>query len=171
MRNPGWNTAGWNDFGKTSHLRQGLNAQLQARVHSKHVHSPNAVSMLGQRRRRWTNIETSLGECSVFAGIISVRGQAGSGQEKQCRLEMEVNHNTDYITAMWPHWSHSMTRDPHVPHYTYICDRIDTKELVPLQPKCYIYVARWQIPRTTLCLQRNEYLQNIATDHDDFFVN
>ena len=31
-------------------------------------HSPNAVSMLGQRRRRWANIETALGECPVFAG-------------------------------------------------------------------------------------------------------
>ena len=30
--------------------------------------SPNAVSMLGQRRRQWTNIETALGEFSLFAG-------------------------------------------------------------------------------------------------------
>ena len=27
--------------------------------------------MLGQRRRRWTNIETELGECLVFAGCAS----------------------------------------------------------------------------------------------------
>ena len=26
-----------------------------------HDNSPNAVSMLGQRRRRWANIETALG--------------------------------------------------------------------------------------------------------------
>ena len=32
-------------------------------------HSPNGVSMLGQRRRRWHNIEISLGECPVFAVI------------------------------------------------------------------------------------------------------
>ena len=31
-------------------------------------HSPNALSMLGQRLRRWPNIETALGECPVFAG-------------------------------------------------------------------------------------------------------
>ena len=31
-------------------------------------HSPNAVSMLGQHRRRCANIETALGECPVFAG-------------------------------------------------------------------------------------------------------
>ena len=31
-------------------------------------HSPDAVSMLDQRRRRWTNIETALGECPVFSG-------------------------------------------------------------------------------------------------------
>ena len=30
-------------------------------------HSTNAVSMLGQRRRRWPNIETALGECPVSA--------------------------------------------------------------------------------------------------------
>ena len=33
-------------------------------------HSPNAVSMLGQRRRRWANIGTSLSECPVFAGLL-----------------------------------------------------------------------------------------------------
>ena len=32
-------------------------------------HSPNAVSMLAHRLRRWPNIETTLGECLVFAGI------------------------------------------------------------------------------------------------------
>ena len=30
-------------------------------------HTLNAVSMLGQRRRRWANIETALGGCPVFA--------------------------------------------------------------------------------------------------------
>ena len=30
---------------------------------------PNAVSMLGQRLRRWTNIETALGECPVFEWV------------------------------------------------------------------------------------------------------
>ena len=29
--------------------------------------------MLGQRRRRWTNIETELGECLVFAGCVLAR--------------------------------------------------------------------------------------------------
>ena len=31
-------------------------------------HSPNAVSMLAHRLRRWPNIETALDECPVFAG-------------------------------------------------------------------------------------------------------
>ena len=31
-------------------------------------HSPDAVSMLGQRRRRCAKIETALGECPVFVG-------------------------------------------------------------------------------------------------------
>ena len=32
-------------------------------------HSPDAVSMLRQRRRHWANIETALDECPVFVGI------------------------------------------------------------------------------------------------------
>ena len=32
-------------------------------------HSTNAVSMLAHRLRRWPNIETTLGECPVFAGM------------------------------------------------------------------------------------------------------
>ena len=32
------------------------------------AHAQNAVSKLGHRLRRWPNIETSLGECNVFAG-------------------------------------------------------------------------------------------------------
>ena len=31
--------------------------------------SPNAVSMLGQRRRLWVNIKTALGECLVIADV------------------------------------------------------------------------------------------------------
>ena len=41
-----------------------------AYYHANTGHSPNAVSMLGQRRRRSANIETALGECVVFAGFI-----------------------------------------------------------------------------------------------------
>ena len=35
------------------------------------VQSPNAVSMSGQRRRLWVNIETSLGGCHVFADVLA----------------------------------------------------------------------------------------------------
>ena len=38
-------------------------------------HSPNAVSMLGQRRRRWANIKTALGECPVFAETLAMVSQ------------------------------------------------------------------------------------------------
>ena len=37
-----------------------------ARILENTGHSTNAVSMLGQRRRRWTSIETALGESLVF---------------------------------------------------------------------------------------------------------
>ena len=36
-------------------------------------HSLDAVLKLGQRRRRWTNIEAALGECLVFAGCVLAR--------------------------------------------------------------------------------------------------
>ena len=36
----------------------------------KTVQLPNAVSMTGQRRRLWDNIETVLVECHVFAQSI-----------------------------------------------------------------------------------------------------
>ena len=36
-------------------------------------HSPDVVLMLGQRQRRWTNIETKLSECLVFAGCVLAR--------------------------------------------------------------------------------------------------
>ena len=42
-------------------------------------HSPNAVSMLAHRLRRWTNIQTALGECLVFA--VMFRTNASSGIE------------------------------------------------------------------------------------------
>ena len=37
-------------------------------------HSPNAVSMLGQRQRRWANVGTALGEYPVFTGRLQRRG-------------------------------------------------------------------------------------------------
>ena len=37
-------------------------------------HSPNAVSMLVHRRQRWPNIETTLGECPVIAGMFDFVG-------------------------------------------------------------------------------------------------
>ena len=33
------------------------------------IHCPIVGSMLGQRRRRWTNIDPALGQCLVFAGV------------------------------------------------------------------------------------------------------
>ena len=54
-------------------LIKGLGDQRVKIIAAAHIpantgHSPNAVSMLGQRRRRRVNIDTALGECTVFAG-------------------------------------------------------------------------------------------------------
>ena len=42
----------------------------QAHVPANTGHSPYADSMLGQRRRRWANIESASGECPVFSGCV-----------------------------------------------------------------------------------------------------
>ena len=34
------------------------------------IQSPSAVSLSGQRRRLWVNIETALGEFNVFADVL-----------------------------------------------------------------------------------------------------
>ena len=34
--------------------------------------SPNVVSMLGQRRRGWANVETALGEFPMFTGVEAI---------------------------------------------------------------------------------------------------
>ena len=43
------------------------------------VQSPNAVSMPGQRRRLWVSIETTLGECHVFADVRRVYSRPSDG--------------------------------------------------------------------------------------------
>ena len=49
---------------------------------------PNVVSMLGQRQRRWPNIETALGEWSEFAWIRIKRGGGGSGGKSRCPYDV-----------------------------------------------------------------------------------
>ena len=56
------------DVVKTALLRPDASPIFVGLTPANTGHSPNAVSMLGQRRRRWANIETALGECPVFAG-------------------------------------------------------------------------------------------------------
>ena len=49
---------------------------LSAAIPANTRHSPNVGSMLGQRRRRWTIIEPTLGECLVFFMLSSTRVSA-----------------------------------------------------------------------------------------------
>ena len=51
----------------------GVGMEIKARIMQQSensVQSPNAVAMMGQRRRLWVNIETALSECHVFAQSI-----------------------------------------------------------------------------------------------------
>ena len=50
------------------------------------VHFYNVCSMLGQRRRRWPNIETALGEC-LDGGSIQSCNQATSSTTLYCMLK------------------------------------------------------------------------------------
>ena len=51
-------------------------------------HFPNEVSMLGQRRRRWTSIETTLGECLVFSGMPAPQSTDVEPVPVQCRASV-----------------------------------------------------------------------------------
>ena len=68
--------------------RTGMDVNIMRRICTVDMrHSPKVVSMLGQRLRRWPNIETTLGEShvnwdvyfpsSLSRGELSVRGHQG----------------------------------------------------------------------------------------------
>ena len=52
----------------------GYTVNLRA-VPANTTHSTNVGLMLGQRRREWPKIETTLGECIVFVEYVDDRGQ------------------------------------------------------------------------------------------------
>ena len=55
------------------------------------IHRPNVVLMLGQRRRRWPNIKTTLDQCIVFAGYSANTGPiVGSMLGQRYRLSFFV---------------------------------------------------------------------------------
>ena len=69
-------------------------------------HSPNVVSMLGQRRRRWPDIKTTLSECPVFAGLpvgpwSSVAGSTPSSCFLLHGIILNRSGNRD---RCWPGW-------------------------------------------------------------------
>ena len=56
---------------KVAFLATGEESVTRIAVRANTGQSPNSVSMLGQRRRLWVNIETALGECHVFADVVA----------------------------------------------------------------------------------------------------
>ena len=53
-------------------------------------HSPNAVSMLVQLRRRCANIVTALGRCPVFAGLLSQHSMSVDLNSDNCLIELNT---------------------------------------------------------------------------------
>ena len=69
------------------------------------THSPNAVSILSHRLRRWSNIETTLGEYTVFQGswvclILDVGAHVGARH----RVQGE-GHLVDFPVGLVIFWS------------------------------------------------------------------
>ena len=81
-----------------------LTGEIMSPIRANTGHSHNAVSMLGQRRRRWANIETALGEFPVFAGILQPRKQRnkdhGGLMLDQCRRR-RTNTNIDSTACIY----------------------------------------------------------------------
>ena len=72
------------------------------------MHQPNVGPMLGQRRRRWTNIGPTLGRCIVFAGhypwIVAQQTQVIHTMMFQCCSSVEDGGPTlkrHWVNASW----------------------------------------------------------------------
>ena len=59
------------------------------------IHSPNAALTLGQRRRRWSNVKTVLGECIVFAGMFVIEFQCRHSVMTSCQQVNSLQTRTD----------------------------------------------------------------------------
>ena len=62
-----------------------ISRQYRSAIPANMVHSPNAVSMLGQRQRQWANIEAELAEYPVFAGMSANAWTARQSADVFCR--------------------------------------------------------------------------------------
>ena len=61
------------------------------------IHRPNAVPMLGQIRRRWTNIGTALGRWIVFAGLFQLPVAKTKFHKKWQKIaEVHVYYNNPF---------------------------------------------------------------------------
>ena len=67
----------------------------QYRIPGNMIHWPNVGSMLGHRLRRWPSIGPTLGQCIVFAGILSVI----KGETTRCNLFCRIQSVTAHIVC------------------------------------------------------------------------
>ena len=61
-------------------------------------HSPDAVSMLIHRLRRWPNIETASGECQMFAGV--QYQSHGISKQANVNLMLSQGHNVSCCVSV-----------------------------------------------------------------------
>ena len=72
---PIWRTQKrWTNVGSMSGQRFNIGSSLHVNYPANTIHRPNVGTMLGQRRRRWTNIVPALGWCIVFAVFAGLSG-------------------------------------------------------------------------------------------------
>ena len=67
---------------------QGLRVKETSRANRRH--SPIVGSMLGQRRRRWTNIDSAKGQCVVSEGEAIIVIQVASIKDRRIPLNTNL---------------------------------------------------------------------------------
>ena len=93
-------------------------------------HSPDAVSMLGQRRRRWINNETALGECLAIDGTNVLRHPLSLYPE----MTKKIMH---YSTIGLPTWALNVEITPFSRTGLPLHHRLAENYLIRFAPDCH----------------------------------
>ena len=67
-------------------------------------HRPNVKLMLGQRRRRWTNIGSTLGRCLVLAGYRQRITSRHAHETNNAKYQQKMHIYIGYILRLHSSW-------------------------------------------------------------------